>query len=84
MNEPTQLPAQPQPGQPGHPAQLPAKPQGDFVVAGWPGGLFEITGSDFGSSKGTVAVRANEEVTVPAGDAVFVVYDVGPTRQAAK
>jgi len=41
-------------------------------------------GTSLGSSKGTVAVRAKEDVTVPAGDAVFVVYDVGPTRRAAK
>ena len=59
MTEPTQLPAQP--GQPGHPTQLPAKPAGDFVVAGWPGGLFEITGSDFGSSKGSVKFAGEEQ-----------------------
>ena len=56
MNEPTQLPAQPPVA-----AQLPAKPKGDFVVAGWPGGLFELTGADFGSG-GVVKFSGEEQV----------------------
>lgn len=62
MTEATQLPAPTPPGHAGqHPAQLPAKPEGDFAVAGWPGGLFELTGNDFGSSKGTVKFAGEEQ-----------------------